>query len=237
MSKEEAPGDNAAVFKSWNECVNCKQQLRGALALEMHRRFWRRYRSSQNPILHYHSMRYLATCLELNGEKPTANYLYDEASKLAGGDKTGLLDVNLDVKICRASTLLQNDQTLEAVELLQTVLPELKEDRTANPGPYVKASGMMTIMLDLIGRHQEARITGAEAVAFAKATMGPEHSMTLLAMTHYAKSCASLGRVEESREVLTEVLTVQTRVLGRDHPETQHTRNYMTLLFPVPPPG
>ena len=45
---KEASGDLQAAINAWNKCGNCKQYFKGALELEMDRRFWRRYLSSQH---------------------------------------------------------------------------------------------------------------------------------------------------------------------------------------------
>ena len=66
-----------------------------------------------------------------------------------------------------------------------------------------------------------------ELVAFAKAKFGPEDNRTLTALTTYATTCAELGRVEESKANFEYVLTTQTRVLGREHEDTQHTLHCM----------
>ena len=78
---KEASGDHQAIYDSWNECGNCKQNFTGALDLEMTRRFWRRYRSSKDLDLRYNSTRTLAGCLGDDGEVDAANQLLDEASK------------------------------------------------------------------------------------------------------------------------------------------------------------
>ena len=74
-----------------------------------------------------------------------------------------------------------------------------------------------------------------EAGAFAKEKFGQDHPLTLDAVTSSAVACACLGRVEEAKVNIEDVLTTQTRVLGRDHPKTQETRRGMCLLgFAVP---
>ena len=76
-----------------------------------------------------------------------------------------------------------------------------------------------------------------EFVAFAKAKFGPDDPRTLGAVRTYADACAKLGRVEEGKGILEDVLTTQTRVLGRDHPETQETRQAMRSFGFVEPSG
>ena len=75
-----------------------------------------------------------------------------------------------------------------------------------------------------------------ELVAFAKAHYGLEDPKTLQAMRKYAVTCAKLGRMEEAKATFEDVLTTQTRILGREHRDTQGTRRLMSYSgFAVPP--
>ena len=67
----------------------------GALGLEMDRRFWRRYRSSQDLHLRFKSTRILVTCLGFDGEVDAASQLLDEASTWVGNNKKPLLELKL----------------------------------------------------------------------------------------------------------------------------------------------
>ena len=117
---------------------------------------------------------------------------------------------------------------LEALGRLQTMLHEAKVD-TVNPHIYFTAlKDIVDVLLDL-DRNQEAHEAAAEAVAFTKAKFGFEHQLTLRAMTKYACACARLGRVEEAKTSFKDVVTIQTRILGRDHPDTQVTRQNMRI--------
>ena len=221
MSKDES-GDFHAIFNGWLQCGNCKQNFQGALDLEMKRRFWRRYRSTQNIILRYNSTRNLASILGDNREFDSASQLLDEASTCVGNQKEPLLDL----KFLRADLLKRNGQMLEALGLLQAMLPEAKGD-AVNPCQYYNAlKGIVDVLLGL-HRNQEAHEAAAEAGAFTKAKFGFEHPMTLEARKLYALACAKLGRIEEAKASFEDALTTQIRVLGRDHPATEHTRQYM----------
>ena len=93
----------------------------------------------------------------------------------------------------------------------------------------------MADVLHELGRYQEAHEIATEFIAFAKAKFGPEDPRTLQAMTIYAMACAGLGRLEEAKANFEDVLTTQTRVFGRYHPDTQVTRHNMRLYgFAVP---
>ena len=76
----------------------------------------------------------------------------------------------------------------------------------ANPHLYGKLMQDMVKVLLGLDRNQEAHEAAADLVAFAKANCHVEDPRTLSAMTLYASACAELE----------DVLTIETRVLGRD---------------------
>ena len=221
MSKEES-GDGETVFAAWDKCGNCKQRFQGALNLEMKRRFWRQHRSSQDQdLLDYNSMKALAASLGDSHEFDATNQLLDEASISAGST-----DALLDLKLFRTELLKKNGQKLEALGLLQAMLPEAKA-RTANPWIYGQTMLQIAEVLLGLGRYQDAYEAAAELVAITKARYGRENPMTLTAMRQYAGACMKLGRVEEAKATFEDVVTTQTRVLGRDHRNTQVTWEHM----------
>ena len=220
---KEASGDPGAVFNCWLKCGNCKQDLQGVLHLEMRRRFWRRWRSSQDQDLDYQSMVCLATGLGFNGEMDAANQLLDDASNCVGNNT----EVLLDLQLTRAELLHKVGALRESLGLLQATLPEVKAYTDAHPQLYGHLMlTLATVFLDL-DRVQEGHEAAAEALAFNKVKFGLEHALTLSAKTLYAVTCAKLRRVEEAKVNFETVLTIQTRVFGRDHPHTQATREYM----------
>ena len=226
---KEVSRDPQVVFDGWIKCGNCKQFFEGALDLEMRRRFWRHYRSSQDLDLRYNSTRELAAFLGFNGEIDAVNKLLDEASTVvANGEQL------LALKLVRAEVLIRNGQMLEALGLLQAMLPEA-EVFTAKPRLYgLTMQQTIDVLLDL-NRNQEAHEKATELVAWTKAKFGLEDPHTLTAVRIYAGTCARLGRFEEAKATFEDTLTTQTRVLGRDHPYTQSTVTDMRNIgFAVP---
>ena len=231
MSKE-ASGDLNIDNHSWLICGNCKQPFTGALGLEMTRRFWRYLRSTQDLTRRYNSMRTLATILSFCGQIDAASELLEEASTYVGNDKTRLGQINL----LRANALMKNNRNLEALGLLQANLPELKACAAISTS-HLYGQTMLESAHALLhlGRYQEAHETTSEIVPYAKVKFGLENPVTLKAMRAYAAACAELGRVEEAKATFADVLATQTRVLGRDHFNTQSTRRCMRSYgFAVP---
>ena len=231
MSKE-ASRDGEVLWDAWIFCGNCKQRFTGALELEMLRRCLRRYRSSQNLKLRYNSTRILATCLGVHGEFDAAHQLFDEAATCAGNDTERLLDL----KHCRAALLTKNGQRLEALELLRSILPEAKQFTTTNPGPYART--MMSIVPVFFDHDNQAAYDMAtELLAFTKANYSLENITTIIAMDYYGIASAKLGRIEESKAMFKTVLAIKTRVYGRDHSNTEMTRNFMRSCGFADPSG
>ena len=229
---KEASGDFDALLNGWTTCGNCKQSFVDVLELELDRRFWRRYRSSPDLYLRYHSTRILPISLWNNGEFDVANQLLDAVSTCVANE-----EVLMDLKLLRAVILEKKGESLVALGLLQAMLPEAKEFSTAHPGLYVRALTHMSDVLLELDRHQEAHEAVTELVAFAKAKFGLENPRTLNAMESYAVTCAKLGRDEEAKATFEDVLTTETRVFGRDHPYTQETRQSMRTYGFAEPSG
>ena len=215
--------DCDAVFKAWTKCGNCKQSFTGALGLEMDRCFWRRYRSRQDQLtLRYNSTRNLAIWLGDNAENDAANQLLDEVSTCVGHDK----ELLLELKLLRAGLLIKNGEKLDALGLLQAMLPEAKL-YTASPELYGVTLLHIADLLLGLDRYQGAYEAAAEAVASAKANFGLEDSRTLTAMKMHAVAYARLGRVEEAKTSFDDLLAIEIRVFGRDHKYTQDTLRKM----------
>ena len=229
MSKE-ASGDLEIIFNGWTFCGNCKQIFQDALGLEMARHCWKRFRSSQDVELRFNSVRSLATSLGGNGEVDAANQLLDEASTCVRREK----EPRLMLILSRATILSSNGQQLEALGLLQSILPEAKEYAAA-PQYYSQILRDVVSVYLRLHRNQEAHETATELVAFTKAKFGTEHLATVEGLHWKARTCVKLGRVEEAKVDFKVVLDIATRVFGRDHPLTHNTMNDMRFLgFRVP---
>ena len=227
----EASGDPLTVLNSWKSCINCKQTFQGALKVEMKRRFWRHHRSSQDLGLRYDSSRSLVFTLSFEGELDAAMQVLDEASNCVRNNRNGQA-VLLELELLRADILSQNGQNLEALGLLQAMLPEAKMSTAQR---NYQAMQQMTEVLIELGRYQEAHETAAEAFAFTKAKFGLEDHRTLIARSTDAIACVGIGRKEEAKIIFEDVLTTRTRVVGRDHSDTQQTRTLMRSFgFAVP---
>ena len=116
------------------------------------------------------------------------------------------------------------------------MLPEAKV-YTTNPELYFQVSMLLATVFRDLDRYQEAHEAATDAVVFAKAKYGPEDPAALTAVKQYAFTCAKLGRVEEAKTNFEDVLTIQTRVLGREHDDTQNTMDCMRSYGFAEPSG
>ena len=232
MSKEASGGDPQAVFDAWITCGNCKQQFSGALDGKMIRQFWRRHRSNQDVGLRYNSTKYLVSFLGKCGEVDAATQLLDEASTWLGKNTEALLDM----KLLRAELLRANEQNVESLELLIATLPEAKAWTAVNPQCYFFALVKVAELLLFLEKNQEGHDAAVELLAFSKAHFGRDDFPTLMAKNLRALACAKLGRTDESKAIWDDVLKTQTRIYGRDHPNTQETRNIMSTFHGAPFP-
>ena len=220
MSKE-ATGDKQAVFSVYMTCGNCKHNFTGALELVMTRRFWPHYRSSHDQSFQFNATRSLAYRLEQNGEQAASNDLYNEASKF-----TRSKSARLDVQLHRANLMATNGKKLEAVELLQAMLPEANAG-AVDPCLYVRIRLTLGFSLVSLRRFQEYLDIATELITFTKANCGPESMYTLKAKQHYAAACAWVGRLEESKLLFEDLLATEIRVLGHEHPDTVEVVQWM----------
>ena len=226
LTKLAKSKDETDDLNAWKKCMNCKQGFLGALELELLRRSWWHRRSSSDREVRYSSMQSLADRLTSNNESDAATYLYEEASKAIGDNAYA----RLELQVTRAKALEKNDQKLEALNLLNAVLPEAKEFTEGYPDLYFKIIIAKAGLFGSLNRNQEAHETALHAVAFAKAKYGPEGINTLVATNIYALVCVKMGRVDESRAMYEDLLVTETRILGRDHPFTQTTRENLEAL-------
>ena len=121
----------------------------------------------------------------------------------------------------------KNGKKLEALELLQAMLPEAKQ---FFPPIYSPAVMLLVDVLFDLGRYHEAHEMVADLVPYSKAKFGLEDPKTLVAMHAYATACATLGRVDEAKATFEDILTIETRVFGPEHRYTQNTQKSLRLM-------
>ena len=215
-----------ALIDVWTQCTHCKRGFTGPRGMTMFRRFWRRYRSSEDMELRYYLVRELADIIGDHGELDAATQLLGEASKCAADD----MGIILNTKRLRAMMLVKNGQSLDGLDLLKATLAQVKEHTADDPILVFKTMYDVCVVSHKLGRIQECLDTAMENVALAKAEFGPEDGYTLIARNMYAQACTQLGRVEEAKVIFDDVLATQTRVFGREHQQTQYTMKWVKYI-------
>ena len=228
VSKEELD-DAIAARDRWNVCGNCNQGFTGVLELNMVRRCWRRHRSGQYTThqgWRYMTLEQLAKSLIAHDEEDAANLLFDEASKIIENDEQ-----DIEMKLQRAEHVSKrNGQDLEALELLQAILPKARA-YTEAPALYFRTLHQLAEVLIHLGRNHEAHEVAGEAVTFTTAKFGREDLFTVSARKAYATACARLGHVDESKSTFEDIISTSTRILGRDHPATKQIREWAKYIY------
>ena len=227
LAESKESGERKHVFNAWNQCGNCLQGTEGILGVKMKGRFWRRHRSRPDLQLRFLSKRSLATCLWSHDEIEQADQLLDEALFCVGNQQT-----YLDIRLLRATMQIKKGNNVGGLGMLQAMLPEAK---AYVKDPYFHSQVMLHIaeVLFDLKRYRESRQFATDTVTFSTAKYGKENPFTLRSRAQYAAACALLGRVDEARTIFNDVLTIESRVLGRDHPRTEDTRRCMRAYLPA----
>lgn len=202
MSKE-ASGCPHALYKGWNQCGNCEQEFTGALMIQLGRRCWRRHRDGESLRNAMFSRESLASSLECRNEHDAAYDLLNEVSKWS--TETEKTSLHVEMKLNRATVLIEKDQLLEALGLQRAAIPGAKECCTAFPGSYYRTLLDITRVLNDLGRYQESLATATDLVAFTKANC-EEEIKVMGAREAYASACVHLERVEESKTIFADLL-------------------------------
>jgi hypothetical protein len=82
-----------------------------------------------------------------------------------------------------------------------------------------------------LGRHADALKLREETLALRKATLGPGHSDTLMAMNNLATSYAALGRHTDALKLCEEAVALLKAELGPDHPSTLKSMNNLASSY------
>ena len=133
-----------------------------------------------------------------------------------------------------ANSLDSQGKHAEAEEMQREVLAVRKRVLGAeHPDTLTTASNLASSLSDQ-GRHAEAEEMEREVLAVLKRVLGADHPDTLITVNNLASYLFRQGKHAEAEEMrrkvlaarmLREVLTVQKRVLGADHPDTLITAN------------
>jgi eukaryotic-like serine/threonine-protein kinase len=99
--------------------------------------------------------------------------------------------------------------------------------------PEVEAAVRDTIgrtYMDL-GLYPEARAQLERAVELYRRSLGADHPITLITMSHLGGVAYRQGKYPEAESILNQTLEAQRRVLGPDHPDTLSSMNTLANVY------
>jgi len=215
--------DGRERINVWMSCSLCHQAVNGALSIEMHRRRWRHIRDGPITEDKRHACRVVSNMFREEYEHDAADRLDDEANQGLARDEPEVLVS----EIMRANSLFSvtnPDVALEILTGMRTKIERYKNDPNIYPdlrAPYVE---VMSGTLDKLRRFEEALLFANEAVELATAYCGLESATALRCRASQAELLIEVGRVDEGKAILSQVLATQTRILGANHADTRYTK-------------
>lgn len=190
------------------QCPLCLQMYEGRVGLELARMWWQRTRDFHDEGGLRRNLR--GALLEC-GE-------YEAASRMHESDTDTAQDL-----IYSAQDHCAAGRYHEAIRDADTAVG--LSDVSVLGTWCTKATAL--VYLGQIDHATKVAKTGVEQVANM---CGPDSRVALIANFDHARFLRSLGYRQESRAILRTILPVQSRLLGRHHPETRHTAAQLATL-------
>lgn len=194
-------------------CPMCLQPYVGTVGVELARAWWRRVRDTDEPERHLET--YLRNALFGSGEFEAGSRLRGSESKIGNTSRELLSRVQFHIKAGRHREAIEAADSVTGLDPFEThvILPKLK------------ARALMEL-----GRGDEAEELMRTCVRYITMIWGPNSRPELLGKHFHAQTLIRAGRLDESRRMLRELLPIQTKILGRDHPETRATACQLAAL-------
>mmetsp|Transcript_25560 Transcript_25560/g.101900 ORF Transcript_25560/g.101900 Transcript_25560/m.101900 type:complete len:217 (+) Transcript_25560:183-833(+) len=207
--------------------LDMQQHFNDTLGLEMERRHWRHVR--EGPITESKCLAQtkLARRLVFLEEFDAADRLYDQVWRDVAGREPIYSRVVLPAETARAAALTFR-RPRDALEILARLLPTV--ERCRDPWTRVLHCKWTSVALTNRGLYEEAVPYAAHAVDLARLTSGPQSQNALNAMYMQAKLFARMGRIEEARTLLDQVLAYRERTLGPDHHDTRAAQDVLRSI-------
>ena len=211
--------DKPGFSKHWIQCSLCHRAFGGRLKLELHRQLWRQSRSAPA------AKRNAATALlsaALREHGTVCDYL-DNVSTLPFDHPTILMD-----RANHAARLTDDGRHSDALTILQDVIAIARKGRQ---NPIFCYAGRITVTtLIALDRVDDALKLAKLILALDQRFFGPDSDRALHSMLIYANALLGAKRFSEAKLVLADLSSIQSRVLGHDHPEAKQVSMILQLL-------
>lgn len=171
---------------------------------------------------------YDALCRTLlqQGRLPEAEQVLGQAQELASrGEPSGELQRVRDSLLVSTAALARRRGKLAEAEVGYRRAYEALREHGAALDLRASCTDQLSVVLQELGRLDDAEPFAREALDGYRSARGPEHPATLNAQTNFAMLLLDRGKREEARDLLASTFEAQTRALGPAHPQTLATQN------------
>mmetsp|Transcript_3430 Transcript_3430/g.11264 ORF Transcript_3430/g.11264 Transcript_3430/m.11264 type:complete len:434 (-) Transcript_3430:569-1870(-) len=228
----------------WIRCSLCHRAYTGRVKLELQRRAWRLFRDDDHDDDDDDSSRrnrnkkksseskkkaavsLLSAVLRENGARPEIHDLLERQGatppSFPATHPTTLMD-----RANKAACLVDDGRPEDALQLLEAVMAVSSKKNVAI---YCYAGRIQTTALVALDRVDEALTLAKEVLDLDKRHFGAESDRALHSMLVYANALLSTKRFAEGKRVFEDMYKIQTRIFGRDHPETRQVAMILTML-------
>jgi serine/threonine-protein kinase len=167
------------------------------------------------PLLTAQAARWLGLMQDGEGKYEPAKQLLREAASLAaeGGDDILVAEAWARVLFITGDKQEHFDEAGVIRTLGPTLLARAHDDRAR--AEWLSAEGAI---LGDMGKLDEAKAAGEQAVALAEKAVGPEHTLLADALVNLSDAYYRSNDYAAQRRVMERALEIRTRLLGPDHP-------------------
>jgi len=173
--------------------------------------------------------------------KRTFDELIVSATRIYGREHENTRQYFFDRAVClskmvqKAQDLVNRDDLANGARYLDAVLIESKARDffdAKDPNVQINCETMAgaAAVLGMLGRLQESVALARLCLKSAREQKDVDSELTQQCMFNYAWALYELNRLKESKEVLDELLAIQTRLYGPDGPPTRKTGDFLTRL-------
>ena len=226
----------------WVECMTCKQNFTGAMALRLARRRWARVSSIPLSRRFHHepevsafarckAATHLANALRAHGQHAEAAALHRETlevlKRVLGKEHPDTLKTAMNL----ANALSNQGQHAEAGAMLcETIELQKRVLGKEHPTTLTMTMNLANALYNQ-GQHAAAAAMYRETLEVQKRVLGKDHPTTLTMTTNLANALYNQGQHAAAGAMYRETLEVQKRVLGEKHPDTLKTETHLHIQY------
>jgi len=213
----------------WGVCAICHQAFTGSLEVKLDRLRWRHFRDTSTEEK-CHALTNVAYTLIRFGEFDVAERLYEEARRGVADDDQTYHRLVVPSEVSRASALNCAGRPHDALEVLTQIQRRTRMRVSGDVLNRVRYYETMSATLSSLGRLEEALRFAVDAVELGRTVYGPQSNPAVEAMYVHGQLLERIGRIEEAKATMGDVLAACTIVFGADHERTHKARNVLRRI-------